>query len=204
MSVEDLRQRVRSVLGVASAEVTMGPNEEPLVRVWTDGTRSEADVQKAIETAMAEHSVGADDAIAPVYELDDGASSGSKEPTAGYTPPAVLVTVSAVQLAKLAVEESDEGVEVRAIDETGRFAIAVVGEGDAALDEAVAAAVSYLNGLEEPTAIKVDTRDMDGSDIVTVLIDMPSGDRAVGAVLARGGPLFNLGRAVNAALSDVR
>ena len=49
MSVEDLRQRVRSVLGVASAEVTMGPNEEPLVRVSTDGTRSEADVQKAIE-----------------------------------------------------------------------------------------------------------------------------------------------------------
>ena len=90
MSVEDLRQRVRSVLGVASAEVTIGPNEEPLVRVWTDGTRSEADVQKAIETATAEHSVGVDDAIAPVYELDDGASSGSKEPTAGYTPPAAL------------------------------------------------------------------------------------------------------------------
>jgi len=182
----------------------MGPNEEPLVRVWTDGTRSEADVQRAIETAVAEHTAGVDDAIAPVYELDDAASPGSREPTAEHAAPAILVTVSAVQLARLAVEESDEGVEVRAIDETGRFATAAVGEGDAALDEAVASAVSYLRGLEEPTAIKVDTRDIDGSDIVTVLIDLPSGDRAVGAVLARGGPLFNLGRAVNAALSDVR
>lgn len=203
MSVEDLRQKVRSVSGVASAEVTMGPNEEPLVRVWTDGTRSEADVQKAIETAMAEHTAGVDDPIAPVYELDDAASSPSKEPTVDHTAPAIRVTVLAVRLAKLAVEESDEGVEVRAIDETGRFATAVVGEGDAALDEAVATAVSYLRGLNEPTAIKVDTRDMDGSDIVTVLIDLPSGDRAVGTVLARGGRLFNLGRAVNAALSDV-
>ncbi len=53
MVIEELRDSVRSIPGVASAEVLIGPDEEPLVRVWTDGTRPDEDVQSAVEIAVA-------------------------------------------------------------------------------------------------------------------------------------------------------
>jgi hypothetical protein len=82
--------------------------------------------------------------------------------------------------------------------------MAVVGDGDDGLSEAIALAVARLRGVTEPTSIRVDVRDVDGTDVVTALIDLPSGDRVVGAAIATGGQPFTLGRAIDAALSDAR
>jgi hypothetical protein len=202
MMIERLRDSVRSIQGVASAEVSVGPDEEPLVRVWTDGTRSDEDVKSAVEVAVATGSsdTGSKDRFASDRDADDM----SPEWISATSNAAIEVSSSTGRIAKLGIEESVDCVEVRAVDDAGRSGTALVGDGDDGLSEAIAVAVARLRGVTEPVSIRVDVRDVDGSDVVTALIELPSGDRVVGAAIATGGQPFTLGRAIDAALSDVR
>jgi hypothetical protein len=206
MMIERLRESVRSIPGVASAEVSLGPDEEPLVRVWTDGSRPDADVQSAVELAVATSSSDVESGAR--FGLDRSPDrimpSASLQWTPGPLNAAIEVAPPTGRIARLAIEESVDCVEVRAVDDAGRSGTAVVGDGDDELSQAIAVAVARLRGLAEPTSIRVDVRDVDGSSVVTALIDLPSGDRVVGAAIATGGQPFTLGRAIDAALSDAR
>lgn len=204
MHIDELRESVRSVPGVASAEVTTGPNDEPLVRVWTDGSRREIEVKKAVEAVVeqsqrdpADHDEGGD-----LRDMSVSASDVTHSSDPATT--AVVVSVPTGRFTKIAIEESADGVEIRAIDAVGQSAVCPVGDGDDAMDMAVATAISYLNGSPEPTAMTFDIRTIDESQIITVVLDLPPGRRLVGAVLAEGGHLFTLGRAVNDALATTR
>jgi hypothetical protein len=206
MLIEKLRDSVRSIPGVASAEVSLGPDEEPLVRVWTDGTRPDADVQSAVEVAVATSTPDAE----PGDLSDLGRNPRRMTPAAfsdsppGQISAAIEVASPTGRIAKLAIEESVDCVEVRAVDNAGRSGMAVVGDGDDSLSEAIALAVARLRGVTEPTSVRVDVRDVDGTNVVTALMDLPSGDQVVGAAIASGGQPFTLGRAIDAALSDAR
>lgn len=206
MTTEKLRDSVRSIPGVASAEVSLGPDEEPLVRVWTDGTRPNTDVQSAVEVAVATSTPDVESIDHPT--LGQNPDGSAPEASAGWNPEqlnaAIEVASPTGRIAKLAIEESVDCVEVRAVDNAGRSGMAVVGDGDDGLSEAIALAVARLRGVEEPTSIRVDVRDVDGTDVVTALIDLSSGCRVVGAAIATGGQPFTLGRAIDAALSDAR
>jgi hypothetical protein len=87
MMIEMLRESVRCIPGVASAEVSPGPDEEPLVRVWTDGTRPDADVQSAVElaVAMTESDIEPSDQVGlhrvPDKIMPDAAPNGHQYPS---------------------------------------------------------------------------------------------------------------------------
>ncbi len=206
MIIQKLRDSVRSIPGVASAEVSLGPDEEPLVRVWTDGTRPDSEVQSAVEVAMAKNESNPDSNgdLDIVRDSETTPPEASPEPTPRPGNAAIDVTPPNGLIAKLGIEESLDCVEVRAVDYAGRSGTAIVGDGEDGLNKAIAAAVARLRGVDEPTRIQVDVRDVDGSSVVTVLVDLPSGSRVVGAAIATGGRPFTTGRAIDAALVDTR
>jgi hypothetical protein len=206
MMIEMLRESVRCIPGVVSSEVSLGPDEEPLVRVWTDGTRPDADLQSAVELAVAmiKSDIEPSDQVGLHRVPDKIMPDASPERTPVSLNPAIEVAPPTGRIARLSIEESRDCVEVRAVDDAGRSGTAVVGDGDDALNVAIAVAVARLRGVAEPTSVRVDVRDVGDSNVVTALIDLPSGDRVVGAAIATGGQPFTLGRAIDAALSDAR
>jgi hypothetical protein len=102
---------------------------------------------------------------------------------------------------RLAIEETSDGVDVRAVDDLGREAQAAVGTGSDALTAAVASAVARLRGFPAPLRTATNTRDIDGTTVVTVLVEMPGGEKAAGAAIVTGGLPFTVGRAVDSALT---
>lgn len=102
---------------------------------------------------------------------------------------------------RLAIEETSDGVDVRAVDDLGREAQAAVGTGPDGLTTAVASAVARLHGLPSPLRTATNTRDIDGTTVVTVLVEMPGGEKAAGAAIVARGLPFTVGRAVDRALT---
>ena len=89
----------------------------------------------------------------------------------------------------------------RAIDDLGREAEAAVGHGPEGLTVAVASAVARLRGFPSPVRTATNTRDIDGTTVVTVLLELPGGEKAAGAAIVTGGLPFTVGRAVDSALT---
>ncbi len=213
MIVEELRRAVRSLPGVADVEVRESSDGPPIVRVWTDGTRPDAEIQRAVERLAVDF--GRTGSGVPTRRSGLGRGLDETLPDAFAAPdPSHMVAVvdsdstgpvsGDPRFAKLAIEESADAVEVRAIDEEGREAGVAVGPGPDGLTNAVATAVALLRGFPPPTNVTVNTRDVDGETVVTVLIELPSGKRAAGASLVTGGLPFTVGRAVDSALSSLR
>ena len=237
MTIEELRRAVRSLPGVASADVMPQPGAPPLVRLWTDGTIPDAVVQRAVQLLVARGSANGsgatpdesfddepiadpfiDDSPDIVDDLED--TKGTKRRTGlgrtlGETLPGVFAQTAPSHLAtdtipeeagvrrllRLAIEESADGVDVRAVDDVGREAQAAVGTGPDGLTSAVASAVARLRGFPSPLRTATNTRDIDGTTVVTVLVEMPDGERAAGAAIVTGGLPFTVGRAVDSALT---
>ena len=207
MTAEDLRREVCSLPGVASAEVTSQAGAPPLIRVWTDGTRPDADVQRAVERIA----VGG----LPLREdvsrrrtglgrsLDDTLPAAFAEPVPSHLVADVVASGVSGRFFKLTIEETAGGVEIRAIDDAGREAEAIVASGADGLTTAVATAVARLRGFPPPRGVVVNTREVDGATVVTVLIEMPSGIKSAGAAIVAGGLPFTVGRAVESALNGL-
>jgi hypothetical protein len=240
MTIEELRRAVRSLPGVASADVMPQSGAPPIVRLWTDGTIPDAVVQRAVQLLVARGSgngsypVPADasagepiaakptDNTLPVEdEFGAAGPAGPARRRAGLgktlvetlpgafaqTAPSHLATgtipneVGVRRFLRLAIEETSDGVEVRAIDDLGREAEAAVGPGPDGLTVAVASAVARLRGFPSPLRTATNTRDVDGTTVVTVLIELPGGEKAAGAAIVTGGLPFTVGRAVDSALT---
>jgi hypothetical protein len=237
MTIEELRRAVRSLPGVASADVVPQPGAPPVVRLWTDGTIPDAVVQRAVQLLVAKGSANGSGAVAdepldpmPVAEPLAGETpgivdlSGDTRPakrraglgkTLGETLPGAFAQAAPSHLAtgtipgeasvrrflKLAIEETADGVDVRAVDELGGEAEAAVGTGPDGLTTAVASAVARLRGFPSPVRTATNTREIDGTTVVTVLVEMPGGERAAGAAIVTGGLPFTVGRAVDSALT---
>jgi len=209
MTAEDMRREVCSLPGVASAEVTPRVGAPPFIRVWTDGSRADADVQQAVERiALGE----------PSQREDMGRRRTGLGRTLGEALPAAMAEPDPSHLAvdvdaaaarpsgyftKLAIEETSDGVEVRAVDDAGRESGAVVERGEDGLARAVATAVALLRGFPPPHGVAVNTRDVDGTTVVTVLVEMSSGSMLAGAAIVTGGLPFTVGRAVDSALNSL-
>jgi hypothetical protein len=237
MTIEELRRAVRSLPGVASADVTPQTGAPPIVRLWTDGTIPDAVVQRAVqllvaraaangsgaaptETSAAEAiaSTPSDESLRVEHETPD-AKAGKRRVGLGKTleetlpgafaqaAPSHLATETLPAEAgirrflRLAIEETTDGVEVRAIDDLGRESEAAVGPGPDGLTIAVASAVARLRGFPTPLRTATNTRDVDGTTVVTVLIELPGGEKAAGAAIVTGGLPFTVARAVDSALT---
>jgi len=213
MTIDELRRAAHFLPGVTAAEVVARPGHAPIVRVWTDGTRTDDEVRRAVEalasdvvpTAPAE--TGERVGLGRGLEETISAALTAPEPSHLTHRGAVAVDAPGVaggRLRKLAIEETVAGVEVRAVSDDGREIGAVVGAGSDGLTNAVATAVALLRGFPPPLSVAVNTRDINGSTVVTVLVQMPSGERGAGAALVTGGLPFTVGRAVDGALSGLQ
>lgn len=205
MMAEELRREVCLLPGVASAEVTPRAGAPPFIRVWTDGTCPDAEVQRAVEriavgdrperkdTSRRRSGLG--------RSLEDTLPAAFAEPVPSHLSIEVDVAEPSGRFLKLAIEETADGVEIRAIDDAGREAGAVVAPGADGLTTAVGAAVARLRGFPSPRSVVVNTRDVDGATVVTVLIEMPSDVKSAGAAIVTGGLPFTVGQAVDSALN---
>jgi hypothetical protein len=207
MTAEDMRREVCSLPGVASAEVTPRAGAPPFIRVWTDGTRPAAEVQQAVERiALGDAPLREDVSRRRTglgRSLGEALPAALAEPDPSHLAVDVDVARPSGHFTKLAIEETSDGVEVRAIDEVGRESGAVVEQGADGLSRAVATAVALLRGFPPPQGIAVNTRDVDGTTVVTVLIEMSSGTTLAGAAIVTGSLPFTVGRAVDSALNSL-
>ncbi len=226
MTIDELRRAVRSLPGVASADVMPQLGAPPVVRIWTDGSLPDAEVQHAVEVLVAKGS--SDDSGLPQPDgveekpvgdgfsaveaarrrsglgrsLDDTIPSAFAETAPSHLAgPVGLEEVAGSRFLRLAIEETADGVDVRAIDDVGREAEAAVGPGHEGLTTAVASAVARLRGFPAPSRTATNTRDVDGTTVVTVLVELPGGEKAAGAAIVTGGLPFTVGRAVDSALT---
>ena len=208
MTVDDMRREVCSLPGVASAEVTARDGAPPFIRVWTDGTRPDADVQQAVERiALGDVPLRAESVsrrrTGLGRSLEDALPAAMAEPAPSHLAVDVEAAGPSGRFTKLAIEETSDAIEVRAIDDAGREAGAVVEQGADGLARAVATAVALLRGFPPPHDVTVNTRDVDGTTVVTILIKMSSGTMLAGAAIVTGGLPFTVGRAVDSALNSV-
>ena len=122
--------------------------------------------------------IAAESAVAPPPQLD------AQEP------------VIRPGLALVAVEETAGGVSVRAADSIGGVAFSPV-EDTSSLNQAVVSAVGRLRRVRPlPRLAGVEVRDVNGAAVLTVVLTLADGQRAVGAALVDAGMPFTLGRAV--------
>ncbi len=199
MTVDDLRDAVHAVPGVATVEVALRDDQTPVVRVWTDGSRDDAAVRNDVADVIAIHGFGNGTAHkGQALRARIGEDLGSMLPAESTDP--VEPTVS---LAKLIIEENGDDVVAIASDASGRSARADVGEGADAFLIAVTDAVAALRGVTpSPLLVSVEDRFVAGVDVVSVLIENGVGERFAGAAVVRGGRPFSVGRAVDAALGN--
>jgi hypothetical protein len=199
LTVDDLRDAVHAVPGVATVEVALRDDQTPVVRVWTDGSRDDAAVRNDVADVIAIHGFGNGTAHkGQALRARIGEDLGSMLPAESTDP--VEPTVS---LAKLIIEENGDDVVAVASDASGRSARADVGEGADAFLIAVTDAVAALRGVTpSPLLVSVEDRFVAGVDVVSVLIENGVGERFAGAAVVRGGRPFSVGRAVDAALGN--
>lgn len=205
MTADDLRDAVDAVPGVATVEVTLRDDRSPVVRVWTDGSRGDAAVQRDVADVIAIHgfsgrlSSDRDELSERIgHDIDSLLAAD-----AGTTAIGVAGDEPTVNLAKLVIEENGDAVVAVASDTSGRSARASVGEGADAFLIAVTDAVASLRGVSPaPLLVSVEDRFVAGVDVVSVLIETGVGERFAGAAVVRGGRPFSVGRAVDAALAN--
>ncbi len=200
MTADDLRAAVLAVQGVSATEVALRDDRTPVVRVWTDGSRGDSEIERDVADVIAIHGYGIG-ATRSGAELRERFSEtlGTSPEVADYFDRVAADT----GLAKLAIEENGDTVVAVASDAAGRSARALVGEGDDAFLVAVTDAVATLRGIEPvPLLVSVEDRFVAGVDVVSVLIENDHGERYAGAAVVRGGRPFSVGRAVDAALAN--
>jgi hypothetical protein len=115
---------------------------------------------------------------------------------ARFAPPADAAT-----LASLAFEESAEGVTVTAVAGDGRrFSRRASAMTDEAMSEAVVAAVGALAEGKPQRLLWVSGETIDGTQVVTVLVERSDGIRLAGAAVVRAAKAYAVARATWMAL----
>lgn len=198
MLADELRDALLAVPGVASAQVAESAGAKPVVRVWLDGSRREADVAQDVDRVIVSsgYRIGEEVVVAPRPASED---SPSDEPHAGAPPPA-----RAAPIALVAVEESSDGIRARVVSADGQAATERIRHGSRGTEEAVVAAVAALHGAVAPRVLSVEDREIEGTSVVLVVLEADSGVRVAGSAVVGGGRPFAVARAAHAALSDLR
>ncbi len=215
MASETLRQELLDIPGIADADVA-GDQEAPsIVRVvLAEGADPEtvgARVQKVLAQRGMSSSVdpgvapppppGAPASVVPLHQAEAAAEPSAAPGMVVPPPPSAQPTVVGARLGAIAVEEGRTGVVVTASAEDGRFA-SVRARRDA-LDTAIVAAVAHLTGPHRVAPLLVDVIEssVDGTDVVTVVIERSDGRRVSGSAVVESGPAFALAMAAWSALS---
>lgn len=104
-------------------------------------------------------------------------------------------------LAALAYEEAADGVTVTAVAADGqRFSRRAAAITDEAVASAIVAAVGALAEGKPQRMLWVSAATVDGSEVVTVVVEKSDGSRVAGAAIVRGAKAFAVARAAFVAL----
>jgi len=191
-----LRDELLRVPGVESADIEGDALTPQGVRVRLSAGVDASAVGEEVQRVLAAHGLRSE-------------MASPEPPVSVHTLPQ-LITRSGMPrrqadevLSKVAIVESSEGITVRAETDSGRVADRPAA-GGARLDEAVVAAVSELAGVEPtPIILSIDDHDVEGIDVVSILVEAGR-DRLAGSSVVEGGRPFALGRAIWMALNHKR
>lgn len=214
MSLAELHDAVLAVAGIAGAEVEPREDAGPAIRVWLDGSRTAATVSAEVGRVL--ESAGYRTSSEPKRTVDTGDVAAPRAPANGTTrrsglgrglealipSPDPEPVPRPIRLDMIAIEESATGTVVRAVDGAGRSAVAPV-RNERSLNGAVATAVAGLLGFgEAPTVRAVEVRQLAGSSVLVVVIEV-DGRPVSGAAVIESGMPFALGTALWSALRSV-
>ena len=189
MTSDLLRDQLLSVPGVESAVIEGDALTPEGVRVRLAAGVDPATVGEAVQRVLAAHGLRSE--MAPAADpivVETHRSTG---------PPAAE---RAETLASIAVVEGHDGVTVRAETSTGRTAERAAWLSGERLDAAVVETVSELAGVSPaPIVLSIEDRDVEGSTVVTIVMEHGK-DRAAGSAVIDGGRPFALGQATWMAL----
>jgi hypothetical protein len=104
------------------------------------------------------------------------------------------------KFANLRVDESPEGLVVTATASDGRSLTQRSGPSESGLYDAVVSAVGALSDGRPPTLVDVERKAIDGTEIVTVVVERADGTRFAGSAVVRAGKAFAVARATWSAL----
>jgi hypothetical protein len=228
VAADGLREELLALPGVADAEVDEAGDTPSGVRVKlspdADAGRVGVEVQRILaahglrsrlsgdgEDAAAEEETpgvitglpDVDEEAPPAFFGDDADVPPPAPPRIGAvgagTPPAAG---AAVTLASVRIEETREGISATAAASDGRTVTERGAATTAAMDEAVVAAVGTLADGIPPVILHSEHRTIDGTEVVTVVVEWGDGRRGAGAALVRASRAYAVGRATWAALEE--
>lgn len=185
LTADLLRDQLLNLPGVESAVIEGDALTPEGVRVRLSAGVDAASVGEAVQRVLAAHGLRSEIAApgsAVTVELD-------------APPPSTLARERRETLASISIVEARQGITVRAETSNGRSADRPAHAGGNRLDEAVIGAVSELNGLTPtPIILSIEERDVEGTRVVTIVID-DGANRYAGSSVIDGGRPFAVGQA---------
>ncbi len=181
MLANNLSEQLESIAGVASVDVELGTNSVPIARVYLDGTRDAAEVQREVDAVLGSSGAAAQ---GPVRRrgglgrnLAEIIDANGDEPSPLHVQGSPSSVVSGLR--SVAVVETADGVSVEAQDALGERRSVRIGDA-MPFDRAVVTVVAQLLGSGRLAEVAVHDVTTDGTEIVVV--SLVSGvDRKAGA-----------------------
>ncbi|MDX1690122.1 MAG: hypothetical protein R3290_03760 [Acidimicrobiia bacterium] len=125
-------------------------------------------------------------------------SQPDRDAPPAYEPPSAAGRDAT--FATLRVDESPEGLVITATASDGRSLTQRSGPSEDGLYESVVSAVGALADGRPPTLVDVERKAVDGTEIVTVVVERADGTRFAGSAVVRAGKAFAVARATWSAL----
>lgn len=203
MAIGMLREDLLNLPGVEHAELDGDPIAPAGIRVRLSDDVDPSTVADDVRRVLAVHGLRPDiDGEEPQPQTSD-ADASSNEPllTDGEHAPDIVVTMSR-RLTSIGITEERDGVLVTATGPSGAVSVRAAGVSVPAIDRAVVEAVAEVFGtVTRPLVCSVEERDLDGTSVITLVIE-EGGERLVGSAVVRSGRAYAVGRAVWTALSS--
>lgn len=192
MTADLLRDELLRVPGVESADIEGDALTPQGVRVRLAAGVDAAAVGEEVQRVLAAHGLRS--------EMAQPDKPVSVQTLPELTPRSGLPRRQTDEsLSKVAIVESSEGITVRVETNAGRVADRPAA-GGSRLDEAVVGAVSELIGVvPTPIILAIDDHDVDGIDVVSILVEAGR-ERLAGSSVVEGGRPYALGKATWMAL----
>ena len=192
MTADLLRDELLRVPGVESADIEGDALTPQGVRVRLAAGVDAAAVGEEVQRVLAAHGLRS--------EMAQPDKPVSVQTLPELTPRSGLPRRQTDEsLSKVAIVESSEGITVRVETNAGRVADRPAA-GGSRLDEAVVGAVSELIGVAPtPIILAIDDHDVDGIDVVSILVEAGR-ERLAGSSVVEGGRPYALGKATWMAL----
>jgi len=206
VTTENLRDDLAAIPGVASAEVTIKPDETPVARDWLDGTKDGTEAREFVGALLGQGVPDLTEAPADAPRRRGGLGRGlgdllpedDSHPVPSQLQPDAINRPS---VATVSVVESSSGVFVTVTDNKDREASVSVDD-RGSIDAAVISAVGELFGIDDSIQVSVDGLDVPtGSVLVASVSDDVS--RSAGAAFVEFGRPSAVARAVFQAMAGM-